>query len=329
MNTLLVVPWDEKRGGVQAVVNTVAGWLEQQDHSVLMLHNGQSLRLKFGATKLGYRGVKLRLSWPFATQSRGILSAMVFPLVFLLILVQLVWLLRTRRIDIVNLHYPIDNFIYFAICRRLLPIRLVTSIHGRDAFERDRPLKKYSRALAYIVRSSDLIILPSDAYRRMLATSLPTLHDRIVYIHNSVNPSLFKPADAGSAAALSPYILCIAELQEYKGIDVLLHATQLLLETDPDLVLILAGDGPLRQKLGGFGARARHPSSRIVSWHAGSARTGYAASRMPRRGTSIEDGAVRDCHSRGIGMSAAGCGLCGRRYSRNDRTRSQRAPGGA
>ena len=116
----------------------------------------------------------------------------------------------------------------------------------------------------------------------MLATSLPTLHDRIVYIHNSVNPSLLKPADAGSAAALSPYILCIAELQEYKGIDVLLHATQLLLETDPDLVLILRRR-PAAAKLGGFGARARHPSSRIVSWHAGSARTGYAASRMPRR----------------------------------------------
>lgn len=45
------------------------------------------------------------------------------------------------------------------------------------------------------------------------------------------------------------YILCVAELQEYKAIDVLLHAASPLLRSDPTLTLLLAGGGPMRAEL--------------------------------------------------------------------------------
>ena len=43
--------------------------------------------------------------------------------------------------------------------------------------------------------------------------------------------------------------MCVAELQEYKAIDVLLHAAAPLLTSDRSLTLVLAGDGPLRADL--------------------------------------------------------------------------------
>jgi len=248
LNALLVVHADEKRGGVQAVVDTVAGWLEANGHQVLLFHSGESVWLTNGVTKLGYPGMRLRLCWPFSPL-RGVLRTTGFPLAFLLVLAQLLWLLRSRRIQVVNLHYPIDNFVYFAICKRLLGIRLVTSVHGRDAFYKERPLDKYSRAMAFIISSSDLVILPSDAYRKMLAEAFPDSHDKIVFIHNAVNPATFTPGDDNSTQADSEYILCIAELQEYKAIDVLLDAARILFEDHPHLTLVLAGDGPMRQAL--------------------------------------------------------------------------------
>ena len=250
MKVLLAVPWDDKRGGVTAVVDNVATCLQAGGHDVVIFHRDQGARLTNTSTQLGFPGVDLRLTMPFGAGLRGVLRTIAFPFLFPALLLQLVWYLRRRRIQIVNLHYPIDNFVYFAICRRLLPIRLVTSVHGRDAFYRDKPLDRYSRAFRFIVRSSDLIVLPSDAYRRKFIEAFPASRDRTVFIHNAVNPAQFRPLQHRAGSVGDPrYMLCVADFREDKAIDVLLHAVTPLLQGDPCLTLVLAGDGPLRQEL--------------------------------------------------------------------------------
>ncbi len=250
MNALLVVHRDDKRGGVVSVVENLSKHLIEGGHSVLFFHIGETLLLKKTVTKLGFPGVRLRLAMPFGPGFRGVLRTLVFPLLFTTSLVQLVWFLRSRRIDVVNLHYPFDNFVYFAICRRLLSIRLVTSVHGRDAFYREKPLDHYSRAFKSIIRSSDLVILPSDAYRLKLLQVFPEIKDRTIFIHNAINPAQFAVAERAPAAnGEGRYILCIADFRDDKAIDILLPAAQPLLARDPSLTLILVGEGPLRGEL--------------------------------------------------------------------------------
>jgi glycosyltransferase involved in cell wall biosynthesis len=250
MNTLLVVPWDQKRGGVISVVDNLARHLQARGYRVLFFHNSGTLVLKNNLTKLGFDGVQLRLSMPFGPGFRGVLRTLAFPFLFTSSLVQLISFLRSRRIDIVNLHYPTDYFVYFAICSRLLSLRLVTSVHGRDAFYEEKPKAKYSRAFKFIIHSSDLIILPSDAYRRKLMEAFPGIQGRTIFIHNGINPAQFNAAeDRPNADGRNRYILCVAELQPYKAIDVLLRAAKPLLTSDSSLTLILAGDGPLRDEL--------------------------------------------------------------------------------
>jgi glycosyltransferase involved in cell wall biosynthesis len=247
LNVLLVVPWDDVRGGVISVVANLATHLRAAGHCVLFFHSAGTF-LKNKVTKLGFAGVQLRLMLPFGPgRWRRAVRTTAFPILFVATLVQLAWLLRVRRIDIVNLHYPHDNYVYFAICRRFLPIRLVTSIHGGDAFYAERPKDAYSWAFTFVLRSSDLIVLPSDTYRRKLLEAFPDLHDRIVFIHNGINPADFCPE--GSVSPYQHYILCVADLQRYKGIDVLLRAAKPVLENEPSLTLIIAGDGPLRAAL--------------------------------------------------------------------------------
>src|SRR5262249_38300806 len=160
-------------------------------------------------------------------------KVLAFPLLFPIVLIQLIWFLKRNRIHIVNLHYPIDNFVYFAICRLLLPIRLVSSVHGRDAFYKEKPRETYSRAFKLLMHCSDLIILPSNAYRKKFLEAFPAVGNKTIFIHNGVDARQFRPADfAPNRSRSDRYILCIASLDEYKGIDVLLHAARPLLLRD-------------------------------------------------------------------------------------------------
>jgi glycosyltransferase involved in cell wall biosynthesis len=250
MKMLLVVPFDDKRGGVISVVDNLAKYLQARGHEVLFFLPGKTLLLKSRRTKLEHPGVELRLNMPFGPGFFGLLRTLVFPFLFLSSILQLLWLLRRRRIQIVNLHYPYDGYVYFAICRYLLPIRIVTSVHGRDAFYRERPKARYSRAFKFLIESSDLIVLPSNTYRKKFLEAFPGVQDKTIFIHNGINPEQFRPSEVQPERIENKrYILCVAELQEYKGIDVLLHAARQLFTEDPSLTLVLAGDGPMRAEL--------------------------------------------------------------------------------
>lgn len=250
IRTLLVVPWDEERGGVVCVAENLTRYLQARGHEVMFFHPGKTPFLKRRPTKLGFAGVTLRLIMPFGDRHRRLLRILAFPLLFNLSLLQLIWFLHRHRIQIINLHYPVDNFFYFGICSRLLSIRLVTSIHGRDAFYQEKPRARYSSAFRFLIRSSDLIVLPSHTYRHKLLEAFPNIRRKVISIHNGINPVQFRPAERQkTGAANERYILCVAELREYKGIDVLLRAVKPLLASDDALSLVLVGDGPLRQEL--------------------------------------------------------------------------------
>jgi glycosyltransferase involved in cell wall biosynthesis len=248
LNVLLALPFDAQRGGVVSVVVNLAQRLQTDGHNVIIFHPFDSVFLRHRTTQLGFAGVQLRLTVPSGGGLRGLLRTIVAPFLFLSSLLQLVWFLRSHRIHVVNIHYVVDNFVYFAICKRLLPIRLVTSLHGRDAFYREEPLEKYSRAFKFLVSASDLIILPSEAYRRKFLHAFPDVRDRSIFIHNGIDPGRFSPSTHVNRG-FNRYILCVAELQEYKAIDILVRAAKPLLTDDDSLTLVLAGDGPLRQDL--------------------------------------------------------------------------------
>jgi hypothetical protein len=67
-------------------------------------------------TKLGFPGVQLRVNMPFGRDRRHtLLRLFAFPFLFTMSMVQLLWLLRKLRINVVNLHDPNDHGLYFAI----------------------------------------------------------------------------------------------------------------------------------------------------------------------------------------------------------------------
>ena len=249
MKTLLVVPWDEERGGVVAVAENLARYFKAQGDTVLFLHPGLPVILKTRKTRAGFTGVLLRLGFPLSSPRR-VLSTLMFPFLFPFVLVQLLWFLRKHRIEVVNLHFLNQRFFYFGICRWLLSIKLVASIHGSDAFQNGKARPKYSRAFRFLVRSSDLVILPSNAYRTKFVEVFPFARHKTIFIHNGIDASQFRVArNVTGSGPHHRYILCIAALAEWKGVDVLLDAVAKILLADESLNLVIVGDGVMRQRL--------------------------------------------------------------------------------
>ena len=242
-------PWMRILGGVPYVVGNLARYLQGRGHEVIFLFPGKSIFLKPKVTKWGYPGFELRMQLPFG-ERHPIVSLTVFLLLFPVIMCQLIRLLQSYRIQIVNVHYPADLFFYFSICRHLQRVKLITSVHGADILPDGNPRVKYSQAMKSLLSSSDRIIAVSRAFQNDFVSLFPDLHEKSVYIHNGVNRNeLELPLKVETRHDQDRYILCVAMHNEKKALDVLIRAVALLEDVEPPFKLILVGDGPLHQQL--------------------------------------------------------------------------------
>lgn len=249
LSVLLVVPWDQERGGVASVVGNLARYLETHGHRVLFLHPGCSERVRYKKTKWGFQGAELNLRSPWIP-GRRLRSVCAFFLTLPFTLLQLVRLLRAHNIRIVNVHYPGESFAYFALCRWLLPIRLVISTHGADILPWNAARKQPSRVLGLLLRAADLITGPSWGFLRHCSDALASVRVPRVAIHNGVDlAELDSTGSAQQGKAQRAFILSVATHDEWKGLDVLIRAMALLREENETIRLVLAGDGPVRCEL--------------------------------------------------------------------------------
>lgn len=134
----------------------------------------------------------------------------------------------------------------------LLPPRggrpLVVTIHDAVPWTHPETLTRrgvafHRRMAARAVETADLVIVPTEAVRRELATVLP-LADRVRVIGHGVSGRLALPADAAGRARrlrlpAGGYLLTLATLEPRKGLDVALAA--LAGRGAPELPLLVAG----------------------------------------------------------------------------------------
>ena len=255
MRTLFVVPHDEEFGGVASVFGNLARHLQNRGHEVIFLHQSKAVFLKPKTTKWGFPGFEIRMQLPFGARHtvgtrHPVVSLIFFLLLFPVTMYQLIRLIKRHRIQIVNIHYPTDRSFYCAICRWILPIKLITSVHGADILLEGRRKVRYSRAIRFLLFSSDLIVTVSRAFQKHFLSIFPDLQGKTVFIHNGVDlAELSENSENGTGGEQGQYVLCIAAHYERKGLDVLIHAVSSLNDVDLPFKLLLVGDGPLREQL--------------------------------------------------------------------------------
>jgi L-malate glycosyltransferase len=249
MRILIVISEDQECGGVSSVVDNLARYLQLRGHEVIFLNSGKTTFLKTKRTKRGFTGFELNLQMPFGTR-HPFISIALFLIRFPIALYQLIRLIRKHKIQIVNIHYPAECFVYFALCRRILPIGLITSVHGAELFPDGRPSAEYSRSIKLLLNGSDRVIAPSRSFQQDVSNLFPLLKKKTIAIHNSIDLAQFNGISPHTSKDhQDPYILCIAMHNEKKALDVLIRAFALIQDKERSLKLVLVGDGPLRSQL--------------------------------------------------------------------------------
>lgn len=248
MNVLIAVPWDQKFGGVPSVVGNLAGYLRERSHGVVFLHPSHENIVQRGSTTWGFDGYKMRLRVPIVG-GHAVRSLVSFFIFFPVTLLQMMYLIKAHRINVINVHYPTDDFFYFAICSALLGTKLVTSVHGADFFPAGKPRNSFSLGMKFLLSSSDCIVAPSRAFMKDFVNLFPAHGHKCCFIHNGISASEMRgPDHSREKDDANSYILCIAAHNEKKGIDVLLRAFAKMKPQAQSMRLFLVGDGPLRSR---------------------------------------------------------------------------------
>ncbi|HEX9909172.1 MAG TPA: glycosyltransferase [Thermoplasmata archaeon] len=128
---------------------------------------------------------------------------------------------------------------------------VVTFHYGRAA----EFVSKHRDLLLFVVKCSSAFILISDSQREVLAKSLPHVSHRIQVIGNGFDTSLFKPMNSSACRERvdvpqsSKLACCVANMVAVKGHRYLIRAAEIISAGNPNFLLVLVGDGPLRESL--------------------------------------------------------------------------------
>lgn len=149
---------------------------------------------------------------------------------------------RDFRPDLVHVFHIGPEAFFELQTRAAAPCPLVCSAHSMypDAIFTGETVVRH------ILRSAAGIAACSGATRRQILQALPDLAPHTSVIHSAVAaPTL----PAGPAPPGAARLLCVGRLIEEKGFDLALAALAMVRAAQPDVALVIAGDGPARAAL--------------------------------------------------------------------------------
>jgi glycosyltransferase involved in cell wall biosynthesis len=239
--------WVTEASGLGSVLANLCDELRSRGHTVIVLQAGDSKTMR-ETRAWGGEAYELNLRPPIVP-GRAAKSLAGFAALLPATLRRLMRLLAMRSIDVVNVHFPDESFVYLAMCRQLRGRRLplVSSVHGADLFPDGRERPRYGASIRAILASSDAIVSPSRSFLEDTRAVFPRYAQKLVCIHNGIRVEELAAARAPTDDGR--YVVSVAMHVEKKALDTLIRAFARVAPTDAGLSLRLAGDGPLTPML--------------------------------------------------------------------------------
>jgi glycosyltransferase involved in cell wall biosynthesis len=240
---LVVLPWELDRvGGVNQVARDLLRRLERDGtwRPALLVSSWHHRE-----PQIAHDGARITIRARLGAAGWGALKRPLAMARMLRSLHRLDRILARQRVEVVNLHYPNSYVWSFIWLRRLgRRFRLILSFHGMDleAIRRATPLERrgWERALA----RCDAVVCCSAFLARELSELAPGARDRVVVIHNGIDPeATLREMDAASAPPPGdrPYVACVATFESKKGLDVLVRAFARVAAALADTDLVIVG----------------------------------------------------------------------------------------
>ena len=158
--------------------------------------------------------------------------------------------IRSLQPDVVHTHL-VHGDVYGALGAGVTRTALVSTKHNDDPFRAGR----FRHLERLLTRRAAAVIAITEALRRFNIEQVGLPAEKVTTIHYGLddlpepwaeNPPTSVPEDAR-------VVLCVSRLTEQKGVDVAMRALPKVRERHPDAVLVVLGEGPLREELAGDG----------------------------------------------------------------------------
>ncbi len=158
--------------------------------------------------------------------------------------------LRAGRVDVLHAH-KIGSNIWGAFWSLVAKPPVFIAHEHTWSFEGNRPRKLLDRHL--IARRADAFLCVSQEDRRRMIEIERIDPSKLIYVPNGI-PPLSLPENPAIREELSipadaPIIGAICVLRDQKAVDVLVRASAEVRERFPEVRVLIAGDGPLREDL--------------------------------------------------------------------------------
>ena len=246
---MFVVPWDVRLpGGVnQVVLNLFRQMRAAKELRPLLVVGGWS-PLRPVETVIDGRPITFMALRPPWLEDGSILAPIKWLALAPLQLFTLMRLVRRQRVAAFNFHYPSLAAFPVALLRwlRLYRGALILSFHGSDL----RPARHSDRIgrllWRFVLRRTTAVVATSLAFAQDAVAFVGDVRCPVIAIHNGLDVEHFM-AERDSGASLPEglrgrdFIVCLANWEHVKGVDVLLRAFATLSRARPGIALALLG----------------------------------------------------------------------------------------
>lgn len=160
------------------------------------------------------------------------------------------WMALWHRPSVINAHWLAPQGLTASLIARIFDIPLVTHVHAADVYFLRR-FRFGSRLARFVVASSSSVLADGSHVRDSL-DDLLGFPSRAQLRPMGVWISQFHGGPGEDSPPGSPperFVLFVGRLVEKKGVEYLIRAVRVVRDVDPDLDLVVVGDGPLLGEL--------------------------------------------------------------------------------
>ncbi len=242
---VLLIPasYEPVRGGLQTVARTLARSLTARGHKVRVITNRYPRRLAAHEVLDDVPVSRWQFLIPRWSQLLNFRFDLFLGGLFYLpwTLVRIIFLLRSERPDVVNLHFVGAPALFVLLARRLVKFRLVVTLHGDDVEGLEQRGRLDLWMFGALLRRADVVTACSQYLLDRALQIEPATRPKGRVIYNGMD----QPAEV-PAAALQESLVAAGRMVPKKGFDVLLRA---FARDKQRSTLTLVGDGPERELL--------------------------------------------------------------------------------
>ena len=166
-------------------------------------------------------------------------------------------IIQRDRIQVLHLQGFGSTF-FGRVAARLRGLPVVVHVHADHHYE-PKAYPRFVQVLDHALAAGTQHVLAiSRAVSRFAVASQGFRPEQVEVMHNPVDLSRFRPLDAAARRTVRealgierdvPVVICVARFDPVKGVDLLIEAWREIASTIPQAVLLLVGDGPLREAL--------------------------------------------------------------------------------